>query len=150
MRAAWVTAAATLPVDGSNRIKSGWYSDYTSAREEAKRTGKDVVALVGTHKGEELMTEIREMLKDFQRNETDVYEARSNAATRERIITTSALAILCIFAVGLPRRNGDGAPTKHLRSLLSVPSRRCPATAGRGKRSPPALPPLGLVIIVER
>src|SRR5437899_12252691 len=47
------------------------------------------------------MTEIREMLKAFERNETDVYEARSNAATRERIINTSALAILCVFAVGL-------------------------------------------------
>ena len=54
-----------------------------------------------TNKGEELMTEIREMLKAFEKNEASVYEARSNAATRERIIKTSALAILCVFAVGL-------------------------------------------------
>ena len=78
-----------------------WISASTVPEMEAKRTGKDVAALVGTHKGEELMTEIRDMLKAFERNQTDIYEARSNAATRERIIKTSALAILCVFGVGL-------------------------------------------------
>src|SRR5947207_322344 len=78
-----------------------WISASALPEMEAKRTGKDVAALVGTHKGEELMTEIRDMLKAFERNQTDIYEARSNAATRERIIKTSALAILCVFGVGL-------------------------------------------------
>ena len=68
---------------------------------EAKRTGKDVTALLGNNKGDEAMAEIREMLSAFEKNEVSRYEARSNAATRERIIKTSALAILCVFAVGL-------------------------------------------------
>ena len=78
-----------------------WIAASAVPEMEAKRTGKDVAALVGTHKGEELMTEIHEMLKAFERSETDVYQARSNNATRERILKTSALAILCVFAVGL-------------------------------------------------
>ena len=78
-----------------------WIAASAVPEMEAKRTRKNVAALVGTNKGEELMTEIREMLKTFERNEASVYEARSNAATRERIIKTLALAILCVFAVGL-------------------------------------------------
>jgi PAS domain S-box-containing protein len=90
--------------DSLANIRKGverWITASAVPEMEAKRTGKDVAALVGTNKGEELMTEIREMLKTFERNEASVYEARSNAATRERIFKTSALAILCVFAVGL-------------------------------------------------
>jgi PAS domain S-box-containing protein len=68
---------------------------------EAKRTGKDVAALAGSNNGEQLMTEIREMLSTFEMDESRVYEARSSAANRDRIIKTSALAILCVFAVSL-------------------------------------------------
>src|SRR3984893_13288926 len=68
---------------------------------EAKRAGKDFVVRAGINKGEALMTEIRQMLKTFQTNESGAYEFRSKAATRDRIIKTTALAILCIFAVGL-------------------------------------------------
>jgi PAS domain S-box-containing protein len=78
----WVTAAATPEM-------------------EAKRTGKDFSALVSNGNSENLMFEIRQMLKSFETNEVNVYEWRSNAASRERIIKTSALAILCVFAVGL-------------------------------------------------
>jgi PAS domain S-box-containing protein len=90
--------------DSLANIRKGverWIAASAVPEMEAKRIGKDVAALVGTNKGEELMTEIREMLKTFERNEAGTYEARSNAATRERIIKTSALAILCVFAVGL-------------------------------------------------
>jgi PAS domain S-box-containing protein len=51
--------------------------------------------------GEALMTDIREMLAKFQANESNLYEARSSTATRERIIKTMGLALLCVFAVGL-------------------------------------------------
>jgi PAS domain S-box-containing protein len=90
--------------DSLANIRKGverWIAAATVPEMEAKRTGKDVAALVGANKGEALMTEIRETLKTFEKNEASVYEARSNAATRERIIKTSALAILCVFAVGL-------------------------------------------------
>ena len=78
-----------------------WITTAAAPEMEAKRAGKDAAVLAGINKGEGLMTDIREMLKTIEKNEASVYEARSNAATRERIIKTSALAILCVFAVGL-------------------------------------------------
>jgi PAS domain S-box-containing protein len=90
--------------DSLANIRKGverWIEVSAIPEMEAKRTGKDVAALVRANKGEELMTQVREMLKAFEANEASVYEARSNAASRERIIKTSALAILCVFAVGL-------------------------------------------------
>jgi PAS domain S-box-containing protein len=90
--------------DSLANIRKGverWIAAAAAPEMEARRTGKDVAALAGTNKGEELMTQVREMLKAFEKNEASVYEARSSAAARERIIKTSALAILCVFAVGL-------------------------------------------------
>ena len=90
--------------DSLANIRKGverWIAASALPEMEAKRTGKDVAAVLGINKGEELMTEIRDMLKSFEKNETSIFEARSNAAKRERIIKTSALAILCVFAVGL-------------------------------------------------
>jgi PAS domain S-box-containing protein len=90
--------------DSLANIRKGverWIAAAALPEMEAKRTGKDVSALLGTNKGDEAMAEIREMLSAFEKNEVSVYEARSNSATRERIIKTTALAILCVFAVGL-------------------------------------------------
>src|SRR5437762_3777540 len=47
------------------------------------------------------MTEVREQLKKFQTDQVNLFESRSNIATRDRIIKTTALALLCVFAVGL-------------------------------------------------
>src|SRR4051812_42114189 len=71
------------------------------SRNGSKRTGKDVAALVAKDNGEVLMGEIREMLKKFQMDEVNLYESRSSIASRDRIIKTTALALLCVFAVGL-------------------------------------------------
>ncbi|HMG06447.1 MAG TPA: CHASE3 domain-containing protein [Chthoniobacterales bacterium] len=78
-----------------------WIATAAAPEMEAKRTGKDLTPLVANNKGEALMTEIRQMLKTFETTEAGLYELRSNSSTRERIIKTSALAILCVFAVGL-------------------------------------------------
>jgi len=64
---------------------------------EAKRAGKDFPK----NAGEELMTDVREQLKKFQTDQVNLFESRSNIATRDRIIKTTALALLCVFAVGL-------------------------------------------------
>ncbi|MEY2497611.1 MAG: hypothetical protein QOD12_1167 [Verrucomicrobiota bacterium] len=90
--------------DSLANIRKGverWVTNAATPEMEAKRTGKDFSALLSNSNGEALMTEIRDMLKSFETNEVAVYELRSSAATRERIIKTSALAILCVFAVGL-------------------------------------------------
>ena len=78
-----------------------WAAEAAAPEMEAKRTGKDAVALVAKNNGEGLMTDIREMVKKFQTDEVSLYESRSNTATRDRIVKTTALALLCVFAVGL-------------------------------------------------
>src|SRR5688500_5535108 len=78
-----------------------WISEAAAPEMEAKRTGKEVIALVAKNNGEALMADIREMVKKFQTDEVDLYETRSNTATRDRIIKTPRLALLCVFAVGL-------------------------------------------------
>lgn len=78
-----------------------WASEAAAPEMEAKRIGKEVVALVAKNNGEGLMADIREMVKKFQTDELSLYETRSNTATRDRIIKTTGLALLCVFAVGL-------------------------------------------------
>jgi PAS domain S-box-containing protein len=90
--------------DSLANIRKGverWITAAAGPEMEAKRTGKDAAALAAANKGGELMGEIREALRNFEKNEASVYEERSSAAARDRIIKTSALAILCVFAVGL-------------------------------------------------
>jgi PAS domain S-box-containing protein len=87
-----------------NAIKKGvekWTNGAAEPEMEAKRTGKDVAILVSKNGGEALMNDIREMLKKFQTDESNLYESRSSLASRDRIIKTTGLALLCIFAVGL-------------------------------------------------
>jgi PAS domain S-box-containing protein len=78
-----------------------WVTTTARPEMEAKRAGKDITALVTTKDGELQMAGIRQMVEQLQRDELTLYEARSEAATRERILKTSGLAILCVFAVGL-------------------------------------------------
>ena len=90
--------------DALNSIKKGverWTEHAATPEMEAKRLGKDVTALVEKNDGELLMTDIREMLKRFQTDEVNLYEARSSTASRDRIVKTTGLALLCVFAVGL-------------------------------------------------
>ncbi|PYI93988.1 MAG: hypothetical protein DME97_03710 [Verrucomicrobia bacterium] len=90
--------------DALNEIKKGverWTQAVAIPEMEARRTGKDVAALVAKNNGEGLMTDIREMLKKFQTDEVNLYESRSSVASRDRIVKTTGLALLCVFAVGL-------------------------------------------------
>ncbi len=68
---------------------------------EAKRAGRDEAAFATTANGEALMSEIRQKIGRFQTNELGLYESRSATASRQRIIKTTALSVLCLFAVGL-------------------------------------------------
>ena len=78
-----------------------WTTEAAVPEMEAKRTGKDLVALAAKNNGEVTMTDIREMLKKFQSDEVNLYDSRSSTANRDRIVKTTGLALLCIFAVGL-------------------------------------------------
>ncbi|MBA2272119.1 MAG: CHASE3 domain-containing protein [Chthoniobacterales bacterium] len=68
---------------------------------DAKRAGRNEVAFATTQNSSPLMGEIREKIAAFERNELDVYERRATAASRQRIIKTGALSVLCLFAVAL-------------------------------------------------
>jgi len=86
--------------DALNEIKKGverWTQISAVPEMEARRAGKDSPK----NAGEELMTDIRERLKKFQTDQVTLFEARSSTATRDRIVKTTALALLCVFAVGL-------------------------------------------------
>ena len=78
-----------------------WITAAVIPEMEAKRTGKDPATVVPNNNGDELINNIRDMLTNFEKKERGVYELRSDAANRRRILTTSALAVLCFFAVGL-------------------------------------------------
>ena len=68
---------------------------------DAKRAGKDADALALIGIGETMMSDIRQKMTDFEKNELNLYELRANSATRQRIFRTSALALVAFFAVSL-------------------------------------------------
>jgi len=95
-----LVANAPEQAEALNEIKKGvesWTQISAIPEMEAKRAGKESPK----NAGEEVMTEVRERLKKFQTDQVNLFETRSNIATRDRIIKTTALALLCVFAVGL-------------------------------------------------
>src|SRR5947208_2242795 len=79
----------------------GWINKSAVPQIDAKRASRDaeVLALIGS--GETLMADIRQMLTNFEKNELSHYELRASLATRQRILRTSALALLALVAVSL-------------------------------------------------
>jgi len=79
----------------------GWINKSAVPQIDAKRAGKDteVLALIGS--GETLMADLRQVLTNFEKNELSHYELRVSSATRQRILRTSALALLALVAVSL-------------------------------------------------
>ncbi|HZE12831.1 MAG TPA: CHASE3 domain-containing protein, partial [Chthoniobacterales bacterium] len=95
-----LVANAPEQADALNEIKKGverWTQISAAPEMEAKRAGKEVPR----NTGEEVMTAVRDRLKKFQTDQVALFESRSSTATRDRIVKTTALALLCVFAVGL-------------------------------------------------
>lgn len=78
-----------------------WINNSAVPEIEAKRIARDNAAFATSDNGEILMSEIRAKIASFGSNELRAYDMRSAAASRQRILKTSALAVLCLFAVGL-------------------------------------------------
>ncbi|HEY2614335.1 MAG TPA: CHASE3 domain-containing protein, partial [Chthoniobacterales bacterium] len=78
-----------------------WMATSVTPEMEAKRNGKELANRAANSVEDALMSEIRQTLATLERNEVGLYELRSSAGNRARIIKTTALAILCVFAVGL-------------------------------------------------
>ena len=47
------------------------------------------------------MTDVRRLMDNFEKEQTEIYHARSTAAAHERILTTSGIDILCALVAGL-------------------------------------------------
>jgi PAS domain S-box-containing protein len=78
-----------------------WIATSATPEMDAKRAGRDYAAVASADNGEALMAGIRQKLSTFERNEIAVFDLRSDGARRDRIIKTTALSVLCLFAVGL-------------------------------------------------
>src|SRR5438105_379915 len=78
-----------------------WINKSAVPQINAKRADKDAEALASIGTGETMMTEIRQMLTNFEKNELNLYELRASSAAHQRILRTSALAFVTFFAVGL-------------------------------------------------
>ncbi len=75
-----------------------WVATSATPEMEAKRAGKNPGPVAS---GESLNAEARSKISEFEKAEARLYEERVAIASRQRIFTTSALAILAIFAVSL-------------------------------------------------
>jgi PAS domain S-box-containing protein len=78
-----------------------WITTSATPEMEARRVGKDVGRGPAKDGGEAVMTDIRQMLADFEKTQLGIYEMRTQAASRERVIKTSVLGVLAFLAVAL-------------------------------------------------
>ncbi len=78
-----------------------WITTSAGPEIEAKRAGKDVSRLTAKDNGESIMADIQQMLGAFEKGQLSTYELRTAAASRERVVKTSALGILAVLAVAL-------------------------------------------------
>lgn len=78
-----------------------WINTTAVPQIDAKRAGKDPEAAAPAAPGETIMADVRQMLTNFETNEVNIYQLRTNSATRQRILRTSALAFIAFLAVGL-------------------------------------------------
>ncbi len=78
-----------------------WINTTAVPQIDAKRAGKDPETVAASAAGETIMSDVRQMLANFESNELSVYQTRTNSVTRQRIVRTSALAFVAFFAVGI-------------------------------------------------
>ncbi len=64
----------------------------------ARRDGKVSFSHLESERGESLMNEVRQSISAFARSEMNGYEGHVDAARRARILRTSALVLICVFA----------------------------------------------------
>jgi len=78
-----------------------WIQGTAVPEMNARRSGTTLSAVGENSHGEALLGPIRQSISMLERSEMDGFESMSDAAKRNRIIKTTALGILCLFAAGL-------------------------------------------------
>ncbi|MDQ6656333.1 MAG: CHASE3 domain-containing protein [Verrucomicrobiota bacterium] len=77
-----------------------WMNDVSQPEIDARRSGRDY-SIPSSATAAEAMAAIRAKMDEFEKAQVNIYEARAAVANRQRILKTTALAVLCLFAVGL-------------------------------------------------
>ncbi len=91
---------AALLADVRAKLET-WATEISLPEMNAKRAGRDPNIPSLSERGETLMRSIQDKIALFQKNELDVYEDRAAIASRQRIVRTTALGVLCLLAVSL-------------------------------------------------
>lgn len=78
-----------------------WITQCAVPDIEAKRAGQDMSSLPRANRSEALMSIVRQGMEQFEKEQMDLYKARSSAATRERILTATAISLFCGLAAAL-------------------------------------------------
>jgi PAS domain S-box-containing protein len=78
-----------------------WINNSGVAGAATKNAAPTTLPLPSADTNETLMVDIKQMLGTFEKNEIAIYEMRTAAASRERIIKTSALGVLALLSVAL-------------------------------------------------
>ena len=107
-----------------------WISSSAQPEINAKQQGRDISAMIGNEKSEQLINQIQRTLAEFQRNELASYDAGSSAAVRHRIWSTIGLLTLVLvvallissntYSLALVRRNLSqlGAAEIRIRAII--------------------------------
>ncbi len=78
-----------------------WINNSGVAGAATKNATLAAAPLTASDTNEALMVDIKQMLGTFEKNEIAIYEMRTAAASRERIIKTSVLGVLALLSVAL-------------------------------------------------
>ncbi len=78
-----------------------WINNTVVTGAATKNGPPTTVPLPTASTNEALMVDIKQMLGTFEKNEIAIYEMRTKAASRERIIKTTVLGVLALFSVAL-------------------------------------------------
>jgi PAS domain S-box-containing protein len=78
-----------------------WITQCAVPSIEAKHNGRGVPDSVRTRRSDSLMKNVHRALEQFENEQMAIYEVRSSAATRERVLAATGIDLFCAFAAGL-------------------------------------------------
>lgn len=82
------------------RLES-WISQSATPDIAAKRGGQDFADAARAERSESLMNVVRRSMEQFEKEQMDIYQVRSAAAARARILSTFGVDLVCVIAAGL-------------------------------------------------
>ncbi len=99
-----LVASKPAEVDQLTRIRQrleSWVVQSATPDIAAKREGQDFSATARAGRSESLMNVVRRSMEQFEKKQMDIYQVRSAAAARARILSTFGIDLVCVIAAGL-------------------------------------------------